>query len=227
LAKTSPFQSAHKGRPSAADPSTLVLSTEASGSQAEAIRTLRTHILAQHIQQGRRALAVCAVSRGVGCSFVAANLALGLAQTGVRTILIDADLRNPEQQDIFQLGAAGPGLAECLQSESGSFSESVRANVQPNLSVMFAGKPPPNPQELLAGNRFKALMQFCLREFDATIVDTPPANSFADARRVSTVVGYSLIVARRNLTYVDDIKVLVEQLQADRARVIGTVLNGG
>ncbi len=90
---------------------------------------------------------------------------------------------------------------------------------------MFAGGVPANPQELLAGARFRSLTEFCLREFDATILDTPPANLCADARRVSTLIGYSLIVARRNVTYVDDVKTLVSQLEADRARVVGTVLN--
>ena len=55
--------------------------------------------------------------------------------------------------------------------------------------------------------------------------DTPPANICSDARRVSTVTGYSVIVARRDLSYVEDIKILAGQLLADRAQVVGTVLN--
>ena len=68
-------------------------------------------------------------------------------------------------------------------------------------------------------------MDYCLREYDVTIVDTAPANTFSDARRISTVVGYSLIVAGKNSTYVADIKTLAGQIQADHAQVVGTVLN--
>jgi Mrp family chromosome partitioning ATPase len=84
-----------------------------------------------------------------------------------------------------------------------------------------------NAPELIASGRFKSLIDFCLREFDATIVDTPPANRYSDARRISTVVGYSLIVARRNKTHVNDVKTLAEQIRGDHATVIGTVLNDG
>jgi len=207
-------------------PSLVMLSAPAGG-PAEAVRALRTHFMAQHVQEGRRALAVCATNQGAGCTFVAANLALALAQIGVKTLLIDANLRSPAVGNLFRPQAPAAGLTQCLQDEDSAFSENIQADVQANLSVMFAGGTPANPQELLAGDRFRSLMEFCLREFEATVVDTPPANTCSDARRLSTVTGYSLIVTRRNLTYVDDVKTLAAQLEADHARVIGTVLNDG
>ncbi|MEO8811737.1 MAG: CpsD/CapB family tyrosine-protein kinase [Caulobacteraceae bacterium] len=192
---------------------------------AESIRALRTHIMAQHVSLGRRALAVCGASPGVGCSFIAANLAVALSQIGIKTLLIDGDLRRPSIEGLIRPPRRGPGLAECLLSPDGNFSDSIEPDVLADLSVMYAGESAGNPQELLAGDRFKSLMDFCLREFDATIVDTPPANSCSDARRISTVVGYSLIVTGRNKSFIDDLKTLDHQLQADHARVIGTVLN--
>ena len=68
-------------------------------------------------------------------------------------------------------------------------------------------------------------MKFCLREFDATIVDTPPANTSTDARRIGAVAGYSLIVTQQDKTFVRDVATLAAQLVADRAVVIGTVMN--
>jgi capsular exopolysaccharide synthesis family protein len=194
---------------------------------AEAVRALRTHLMAQHVNEGRRALAVCAASQGVGCTFIASNLAVALAQIGIKTLLIDADLRIPSIDALFKAPEQAPGLAQCLTLGDGGFSESIQSEVQPNLSIMFSGGKPGNPQELLAGDGFKSLMEFCLREFDATVVDTPPANTCSDARRVSTVTGYSLIVTRRNVTYVDDVTTLAAQLEADHSRVVGTVLNDG
>ncbi len=68
-------------------------------------------------------------------------------------------------------------------------------------------------------------MKYCLREYDVTIIDTPAANTSTDARRISGVVGYSLIVTARDKTFVRDVKILASQLKADGATVIGTVLN--
>lgn len=203
----------------------LVTIADPFAKSAEAIRALRTHIMAQHVQEGRRALAVCAASAGVGCTFVAANLAVALSQVGIKTLLIDADMRKPGVDLIVRPPKEGDGLRQCLSSYDLTFNQGIDAEVLPNLSVMFAGGVAANPQELLAGDRFRSLMDFCLREFDATIVDTPPANTCSDARRISTVVGYSLVVAGRDKSYVDDVRTLVGQLEQDHARIVGSVLN--
>jgi len=205
-------------------PSLVTLSRPQDG-PAEAIRALRTYVMTHHVQEGRRALAVCAASPGVGCTFTAANLAVALSQIGVKTLLIDGNLRGPGVDLLIQPPAPHDGLRQCLGSYEVNFNESIDADVLPNLSVMYAGGVASNPQELLAGQRFKELMEFCLRDYEATIVDTPAANNCSDARRVSTVVGYSLLVARINKSYIDDLKTLTAQLQGDHARVVGTVLN--
>ena len=203
----------------------LVMQSDPTSGAAEAIRALRTHLMAQHVQAGRRALALCAVSPGVGCSFVAANLAVALAQIGVKTLLIDGNLRSPSMEAVFLVDRPTGGLAPCMMSDDSSFSDHIQVDLEPNLSVLFSRGCPPNPQEILAGNRFSELMDFCLREYEVTLVDTPPANTCADARRISTVTGYSLLIARKNLTFVEDLKTLAEQLQADHAKIVGTVLN--
>ena len=194
------------------------------GEQAEAIRAIRTHVMAQHVDRGRRALAVCAPSRGVGCSFVAANLAVALSQIGVKTLLIDGDLQNPGISELIRPVSPRAGLASCLTSQV-PFGDCIDFEVAPNLSVMLAGRAVENSRELLAGDRFQMLADYCLREFDMTVVDTPPANSSSDVRRISTVLGYSLLVAGSHRTYVNDVKTLAEQLRSDHAKVLGAVLN--
>jgi protein-tyrosine kinase len=191
---------------------------------AEAIRQLRTHLMVRHVQQGHRALAICAAEEGVGCTFVAANLAVALSQIGVNTLLIDADMRRPSIAEIFNYSAVKADLQNALSSEV-NFNDCIEGDILPCLSILFSNGPAPDAQELLAGTRFEALMNYCLREFDATIVDTPPANNYSDVRRVSSVVGYSLIVTRRNQSLLSDVKNLADQLRGDHADVIGTVLN--
>lgn len=203
----------------------IVTVSDAQGARAEAIRALRTHIVAQHIHVGRRALAICAPSIGVGTTFVAANLAVALSQIGIKTLLIDADLRDPGVDKLIPPAKPDIGLRQCLASREVSFTEVIESEVLPELSIMYAGGQAANPQELLAGERFQELMDICMRDFDVTIVDTPPANRSADVRRISNVVGYSLVVARRNKSLVDDVRTLVSELQADHAVIVGTVLN--
>ena len=212
------------GQPGCAFSPLLFTLSEPNGERAEAIRAIRTHVMAQHIERGRRALAVCAPNKGVGCTFVATNLAVSLSQIGVKTVLVDGDLNNPSVSDLIRPAAPRGGLVGCLTSQA-SFSDCIDFEVAPNLSVILAGRPTPDSRELLAGDRFQMLMDFCLRDYDVTIVDTPPANISSDVRRISTVLGYSLLVAGANRTYVNDVKTLSEQLRSDHAKVIGTVLN--
>ena len=205
----------------------LVTLTSEVTAAAEAIRALRTYVMAQHLEKGRRALAICAPTAGVGCSTVAANLAVSLSQIGVKTLLIDANLRHPVIDKLFELSEPSEGLQQCLAPGAGNFGNYIEGDVLPDLSIMFAGGVTENPQELLATGRFEDLMSFCLREFQMTILDTPPANNCSDSRRVSTVAGYSLVVSRRNKTLVNDVKTLIGQLESERARVVGTVLTEG
>ena len=219
-----------RGRAAARPPlgfaSSIVMVADPLGGQAEAIRGLRTHLVAQHVHEGRRALAVCGASPEVGCTFVAVNLAVAFSQIGLKTLLIDADLRQPSVNLTGGSSfSAVVGLRQYLDFARESISEGIEADVLPDLSVMYAGGVASNPQELLASNRFRLLMDFCLRQFDVTIIDTPPANSSSDARLIGSVAGYSLIVARRDESFVADIKTLADQLRSDGVGVVGTVLN--
>ncbi len=204
----------------------LVMVVDSSCPQADAIRALRTHIMAQHINLGRRALAVCAPNVDVGCSFVAANLAVSLSQIGVKTLLIDGDLRNPSLARMIRRSDGNTGLTECLQSPGAPFASNIDSDVLPNLSLLYAGGSVANTQELLGGEHFKALMNYCLREYDVTIVDTPPANTSTDARRIGSVVGYALIVTAKDKTFVKDMKTLAGELRSDGCLPVGSVLNG-
>lgn len=219
LAETAPGSSLHFG----VAPRVVTLSQPRSA-EAEGYRALRTHVMARHVEDGRRALSICAVTPDVGCTAVAANLAVTLAQVGLKTLLIDANMREPGVQELFRPSHPTPGLAECLVADRVHYPDFVHEDVIPNLSLMLAGTPPPNPQELLATDRFEDFMSVCLRDYEMTILDTPPASSCSDVNRISSVVGYSLVVARRDRTLFNDVRTLIEQLEGDRAIVVGSVM---
>jgi protein-tyrosine kinase len=203
----------------------LVTLTEGRPFEAEAIRTMRTHIMARHVEDGRRGLAMCAPTEGVGCTSIAVNLAVSLAQIGVKTLLIDGDLRAPSVQKMIEPTTPTQGLIQCLKLSDQHPYDLIHPEVLSNLSILFSGGVAEDAQELLSGERFKDLVDRCLRDFEFTIIDTPPTNRCADAERICSVVGYSVIVAKRHVTYFTDVGLLAAQLEEDGATVVGTVLN--
>lgn len=197
---------------------------EPNAAVAESIGALRTRIFAQHVRQGRRALALCTPMAGSGCTFVTGHLAAALAQIGINVVLVDTDLRTPGIAGMFGIRSA-PGLADYLTDPALSVETIMVEEVIPGLTVIPAGEPPSNPQELLSGTRFRTLVEGLLREFDLAIFDTTPANGCADAQRVATVANYAAIVGRKHETFVSDVRTLSGLLRADGATVIGTILN--
>ncbi|MFD1610312.1 CpsD/CapB family tyrosine-protein kinase [Sphingomonas tabacisoli] len=193
--------------------------------EAEAIRALRTRLTAQHLREGRRSLAVCGASAESGCTYVALNLAVAMAQAGIRTALVDANLRDPMIADLCGLPLSMAGLSNYLADDSVPMAEIVDTDLMPNLAVIGGGETPDNPQELLSGPRFRGLVDQLLREYDLTIFDTAPAKICSDGLRVATMAGFSLIVSRKHKSYVEDVKVLSKQLRADRSVVVGSILN--
>lgn len=203
----------------------LIVLSDPTSPKAESIRLLRTQIVAQHIKPGRRALALVSPAEGVGCTYLTANLAAALSQIGTKTLLVDANLRSPRIDQIFGLDANSPGLSSYLTLQAARPERVVHANVLPNLSIVTAGPPVARPQELLSSARFRDGMNTLLREYDIALFDTPPASTCADALTISAVIGYSIIVARRDLTFVADITVLAQQLASARSSLVGSVLN--
>ncbi len=202
----------------------LVVLNDPGSEWAESIGALRTHIMTQHLSAGRRSLAVCSPTPDVGCTSLAANLAVALAEGGLKTLLIDADLRRPAVHTVIRPSREVPGLAQCLGSEVVKFGDAIQFDAMPNLSVLYAGGRSDRPQDLLSTPRFSELIDTCMREFDITVVDTPPSNASADARRIAAVVGYALLVVGQNKSFVSDVKILSEELTADQSVIIGSVL---
>lgn len=199
--------------------------SEPGGARAESIGSLRTHLLAQHVRDGRRSLAVCSPTAASGCSYVSVNLAAAMAMAGLKTLLIDANLREPGLEAFITPDQSHHGLSHFLSDESVQPGDIINSDVIANLSVIYAGNTTANAQELLAGAGFKQLFDDCMRDFDLTIIDTPPSSTCADARRVAAVARHALIVVRRNRGFVTDVKTLGEELKADHANVVGTFLN--
>src|SRR5258708_32535021 len=149
----------------------LVTLSDPFAQSAEYIRALRTHIMAQHVEAGRRALAICEAGPKLGATFVATNLAVSLAQAGVKTLLIDGNLREPMIQHVIRPDRELPGLRECLSVAGAAVGDYVQGDILPNMSGLFSGGAAPHAQELLARAAFEPVLNSCLRDDRETAID--------------------------------------------------------
>jgi capsular exopolysaccharide synthesis family protein len=173
----------------------------------------------------RRALAVVSTGVGDGKTYLAANLALSLAQQRGRTILVEADLRAPRIQRLFAVPDPVLGLGAVLDG-SGLLRDAIVSLPDiPSLHLLVAGVCPGNPLGLLMQPAAAVLMQTLLREYEHVIVDTPAVQAGADARSITQYCGAAMIVARKGRSRMDDVYALVLQLQRSEVALAGVVMN--
>jgi len=202
----------------------LVVAYEPFHPRAE-LRALRTQLLMRWSKAGvrHRALAIASPGPGEGRSYVAANLAVVFSQLGERTLLVDADLRTPRQHRIFNVPDR-IGLSAVL---SGRADRGAVAPVREfgRLSLLPAGAPPPNPQELLSRPTLGFFLQEMWTEFDVILFDTPAAKLYADAQNVAFRAGSVVMLARKDHTRLADTTSVIRELGDTGVRVVGTVFN--
>ena len=193
--------------------------------RTEEIRALRTQLLIRWYKReaGHNALVIASPHEKEGRSYLAANLAVVFSQLGARTLLVDADMRHPRQHQIFGL-PGGHGLSALL---SGRAEQTATLPVPglTRLSVLPAGALPPNPQELLSRMAFTTLVHDMQSLYDVVIIDTPPAEKYADTQAIAFRARNALVVARKNHTSVGATSRVVRELAGTGARVVGTVIN--
>jgi len=174
-------------------------------------------------QSGGHAVAIVSAQRGDGRSFIAANLAITFAQSGRRTLLIDADLRQPRQHHLFQVDDR-IGLSTLLAGRSGT--ESVaRIEPMPDLYVMPAGPIPPNPHDLLARPELRWLLFNAEEQFDVVLVDTPAWSEGLDAESICRRTRAVALVVRADQTMAASAQELVAALREAQAQLLGLVFN--
>ncbi len=190
---------------------------------AEAFRSVRTNLLFASAEEGGRSVLVTSTSPGEGKTVVAANLAVALAQSDQRVLLIDGDLRRPRVHSMMQI-AQEPGLSNVLVGRC-KVSEAVHKTETPGLWVLAAGVCPPNPAELLGSARFKEFLVALKPHFDWIVIDTPPVMAVTDSSVVSHLASHVLFVVGCEMTSRYAAQRAVEQLSRVRAKMVGVVLN--
>ncbi|MES1195767.1 MAG: polysaccharide biosynthesis tyrosine autokinase [Steroidobacter sp.] len=194
------------------------------GVRAEAIRTLRSELMARCFSRNRQILLVTEVHND-GANALAADLACAFSQLGRRTLVIDANLRNPQQQSLFRLEKQR-GLVDFLKGHCNPHDLLHTIPGFYHLSVIYAGKPPLNPQELLSLTTLRYLFDSVQKAFDTAIVVAPPLAECADAQIIAARAHGCILSARRDVTQAEDVEFAASQLSATRVELLGVVLNG-
>ncbi len=191
--------------------------------QVESLRTLRSQLMKKWFSEGNKALAIVSVNPGEGGTNLTANLAILFSQLGMRTLLLDANLREPRQHELFNL-TEKRGLSDILAARN---DKSLISNIEafPNLSVLGAGTLAPNPQELLNRATFASFMNQTMESYDVILVDTSPAVDSADAQAIVARCGGAVIVSRLDHTKMSDLASVKAQISVTGAHIVGAVIN--
>lgn len=170
-----------------------------------------------------RAVMLASANAGEGKTSTAANLAVAAARVGLRTVLVDADLRRPSVHKRFGLGRT-TGLCDVLLGDGRIEDHLVEVGID-NLRVLAAGTIPPNPTELLAAPAMRAVQYDLLEQADLVVYDTPAVLAVPDALELGRFVDLTILVARAEMTSRRDIGAAIERLEQVGTDLAGIVLN--
>ena len=190
----------------------------------EAFRALRTNVTFVGAEHPLQLIVVSSPGPGEGKTTTAANLALTLASAGSRTVLIDGDLRRPQQHRAFRI-VQEPGLTDVLVGDA-PLGEVIRPELADNLDVIPAGRIPPNPSELLGSVAMRRVLDGLRKDYEYIVIDTPPLLPVTDAVVAAASADATIIVLRSGETEEVGALRAMEQLDRVKARVAGVVLNG-
>ena len=190
---------------------------------AESYRTVRTNLQFTSPDRPVRTLLVTSALPGDGKSTVAANLAIAMAQMGLKTLVVDTDFRKPVLRKVFGIHQA-EGLTEFLTDKIGLEKAVARTRVE-NLTLLPAGAIPPNPSELLGSRKMESLIERLKTEYDYVIFDSPPVLAVTDATLLGSKLDGTVLIVSAGRTDRMALKRTREILGRARANVLGVVMH--
>jgi succinoglycan biosynthesis transport protein ExoP len=193
---------------------------------AEAFRGLRASLLLQSRETPITTVLIGSAIPGEGKSFCAANLAVAFAQTGLRTLLIDADLRLPTIYTYFDLTPEGVpnGLADVMLGKTTLAKATITSPV-PNLSLLLTTEAAESPAELLSGTRMFALLDEAAKSYDRIVIDSAPLNAVSDTMLILPKADAILLVVRAAQTPAAESKAALEKIYGSKMKPLGIILN--
>ena len=210
------------GRGSRAAP--LLASSHPTDLAIEGLRSLRTSLHFAMLEANNNRLMISGPSPKVGKSFVSANLAAVIAQSGQRVLLVDVDMRKGYIHKIFGIPVEN-GLSDLLAKRC-DLGAATHATEIENLHVIGRGQIPPNPSELLMHKNFSEFLEQISAKYDQVILDTPPFLAVTDAAIVGRQSGTNLIVTRFDLNPAREIELTMRRFSQNGIELKGAIFNG-
>jgi capsular exopolysaccharide synthesis family protein len=202
----------------------LVVQIDAQSPRAEAFRQLRTNLQFVDVDRATRAVVVTSAVAEEGKTTTSCNLAITLAQAGVRTVLVEADLRRPKLSDYLGIERA-VGLTTVLTGVA-ALDEALQPwGRSGTMWVLPSGALPPNPSEILGSHQMQELLKTLDERADVVILDAPPLLPVTDAAVLARVADGAVLVVRVGRTKREQVARAIESLTGVDARLLGTVLN--
>ncbi len=191
---------------------------------SEAYRSLRTNIGYAGIDRQIKTICVTSPGPGEGKSTTCANLAVSLAQTGNRVLLMEADLRKPKIHKYFAMPNDN-GVTNILKGDIPFITAIKTLPEIRNLHLMCSGPLPPNPSEMLESQKMETLLAEAREEYDYVIVDTPPAGQLTDGAVVGRLVDGVILVVASGESNIDMARHARDNLNNVGANIMGTVVS--
>jgi capsular exopolysaccharide synthesis family protein len=191
---------------------------------SEAYRALRTNFQFATIKNKPKTIMVTSAVPGEGKTTTAVNMAVTMADCGMRVAIVDTDLRRPNVHRVLKM-ERGPGLANVLRGEV-ELADVIRTTRVENLEIISSGRVPPNPSELIGSTRMEHLMEELSHQFDIVIFDAPSILVVTDPVLLSTRVDSVVLVLSANYARRETVQRAIRLLQAASAEIAGVVLNG-
>lgn len=190
---------------------------------SEAYRILRTNIQFSGLDNPIKTIVITSAGSSEGKTTSIINLGIAMAQSGLKVLLMDGDLRKPQIHKI--LGTFNRlGLTDVLVNEL-DYKKGVSSTYIEGLEILSAGTIPPNPSELLASNKMKQLLGGISKDYDFVLIDTPPAALVTDASILAAVVDGTILVCASGRVPIEGAKRAKELLKNVNANIIGVILN--
>ncbi len=191
---------------------------------AEGFRTIRATIALTHKPEKFRVLSITSTIPSEGKSLVASNLAIVHAQTGLRTLLVDADLRRPSVHKAYQLHSP-VGLSAFLMKQTDALDELVHKTEVPNLDVVCCGSVPSTPSELIGSTRMLEFLQKVKDQYDRVILDCPPISAVSDPLIISAMADGVVYVTKFNKIRREHGRKSIQRIQNAGIHILGVVIN--
>jgi tyrosine-protein kinase Etk/Wzc len=204
----------------------IVISHDRKNFIAEQFRQIRTSLSYLGISSKKKKILVTSSIPGEGKSFVAANLAISLALTDKKVVLLEVDLRKPKLSEIFGMTSSTAGISNFLIGEKEPDEIIKRTEANPNLFIISAGPIPPNPSELILNGRIQELLTYLENAFDYIVIDTAPVSPVTDAYLLSQYCDATLYIVRHGYTPRIYLQLLDENNRVKGLKNLALIFNG-